>query len=97
MDYDTAISEILRTISDREWHAAYEFHVKYNLSALEIYNSILALGNMGLIERQGTEIRIREDLDERGLSIMNRLSKTSRPRRLYKYTPRPLTSKKNGV
>jgi predicted transcriptional regulator len=97
MNINTAISELLRTILDKEWHAAYEMHNRFRLSALEIYEAIAVLQQLGIVERQGTNVRLSERLEERHLSIMNRLSKTYRPPQLEVYIPKPLTTRNNQV
>gem|GEM_PF-5086697 len=97
MDGNIAASELLRTIFDRQWHELYEVHARYRLSPIEIYEAVTLLQRMGIIEQRGTQIRICEDLDEQRLSIMNRLSKTSRPAQLDSYVATPLTFSKKRV
>lgn len=97
MNMHTAVSEILRTILDKKWHAAYEVHRRFRLSAFEIYEGIAVLQDLGILERRGSDIRLNEKLDERHLSIMNRLSKTHRPSQLEIYTSKTLTARNNRV
>lgn len=97
MNMHTAISEILRTILDKKWHTAYEVHRRFRLSAFEIYEAIMVLQDLGIVERRGTDVRLNEKLDDRHLSIMNRLSKTHRPSQLEIYTPNTLTVRNNRV
>lgn len=87
MNYETPISEILRILLDRNWHSLYEIHVRFRLSPIEIYEAVIVLQRIGIIEWTNTNIRIKENLNEKKLSIMNRLSKTTRPSKLNTYTP----------
>lgn len=97
MNMHTAISELLRTILDKKWHPVYEMNCRFRLSAIEIYEAVVVLQELGIVERQGTEVRLNEKLDERHLSMMNRLSKTHRPSQLDVYTAKSLTTRNNRV
>jgi hypothetical protein len=98
MNLDTAVSEILRTIFDRAWHPIYEMHTKFRLSSFEIYESVVVLEELGIVERRDMDIRLSVNLNDRHLSIMNKLSKTYRPEKLNVYRPeKPLTTRNNRV
>lgn len=86
MNLETPISELLRVICDREWHDIYELHERFKLSSVEIYASMSILKLIGIIEQKETNIRLKELLNDKELSIMNRLSKTYRPSVLKTYT-----------
>jgi hypothetical protein len=87
MSYRTAISELLKIIDDKGWHSLYEAHTRFRLSPIEIYEAVITLQKIGIVERRDTTFRIQEDLDERKLSIMNRLYKSPRPSQLNNYDP----------
>jgi len=72
-------------------------HIRYRLSAIEIYEAVAVLQRLGIVERRNIDVRICENLDELKLSIMNRLSKTSRPPQLDQYAARSLTNRKKQV
>ncbi|MGB6241743.1 MAG: hypothetical protein WBF69_04600 [Castellaniella sp.] len=88
MKYRTAISELLKIIDDRQWHSLYEAHSRFRLSPIEIYEAVIALQKIGIVERQDTKYRIQENLDEKKLSIMNQLYKSTRPSQLKNYNPK---------
>lgn len=96
MNLPTATAEILRILSDDEWHSMYEPHAKYRLSPLEIYASVTTLIQLKLVERRENEIRLVVNMEPRNLSIMNRLLKTRRPVALGVYD-RTLTKGKISV
>lgn len=83
----TAIVELLRVVNNRKWHSLYEAHLTFHLSPIEIFDAVTALQEMGIVERCGIEFRIRENLDEYRLSVMNRLYKSRAPQELKKFYP----------
>jgi hypothetical protein len=97
MSNHTIVSEFLRVIFDRKWHALYEMHVRFHMNAIEIYDAASILQGLNIIERRGMEVRICASLNEQQLSIINRMLKTARPSKLDAFSPNPLTRRKKSV
>ena len=53
MNTATTMSEFLRVILDRKWHALYEMHTRFRMSAIEIYNAAAVLQRLNIIEHTG--------------------------------------------
>jgi len=81
----TALREFIEIIKDREWHDLYEFHDAFRLSAAEIFSATAELLRFEIIIKSGHRIRLSDNLQNKQLSIINRLQKTKRPKALDQY------------
>lgn len=94
---NSVVSEFLRILFDKKWHALYEMHAHFKLNAAEIHDTLILLQKLNLIERREMDVRILENLDEQKLSIINRLMKRNRPEKLDLIPQNLLTKRKKRV
>lgn len=87
------IGEFVSVLADREWHEIYEVHRKYRAQPLEIHESLAFLESNAIIERDGTRVRLSEELNNSHMFLLNRIRRKSRLD-LKRYTPQTLTNAK---
>ncbi|MGF1758312.1 hypothetical protein L4D76_10270 [Photobacterium sagamiensis] len=78
-EHKIAVKLIFNDLLDMKYHDLYDFHVKYRFSIGTIYNAVTFLLDNDLIIKRKESIMIAEQIDNQKLSIINRLSKTSKP------------------
>ncbi|MRV73565.1 hypothetical protein GJ700_17775 [Duganella sp. FT92W] len=97
MSTNNVVFEFLRVLFDKEWHELYEMHTRFRLNAVEIHDALTVLHKLEIIERRDMEVRISANLTEQHFSIINKLSKTTRPVKLAEVPPELLTRRKKRV
>lgn len=92
-----ALREFMCILKDRNWHELYEFHEKYHLAPVLIFNSLETLLMMEIIIRDGKKIRLSETLDNKQLAMINQFQKTKRPEILNSFERKFLPSWQHRV
>lgn len=73
---------ILKVILDRKDHDFYEFHQKYRISPFLILRSFQYLERSGIANISENSVSMKDNVSNKAVCIMNKLSKTSRPEKL---------------
>lgn len=78
-DERIAIKLIFNTISDKHEHDLYEFHTKYRLSPSYITTAVSFLIEHNIATISEQKISLNNDIDNKKISIINRIYKTDKP------------------
>lgn len=79
--YERIVSrELVRVVSDRQWHNIYELHDKYRVSPESAFKVVSLFLSMGILEKRGAMIRLSSDLSDAQMAALNSLCKTRRPK-----------------
>lgn len=78
-DEKIATNVIFNCLLDKKKHDLYEFHRKYRLSPLLVIKAIDFLHEHKMIHRDNGVINISENISNKNIAIMNRLSKVEKP------------------
>ncbi len=82
-DKKIAIKLIFNMLLDKKEHELYEFHYEKRLLPLIIFQAINFLEKHEIIRINGDNVILRENLSNEKIAIINRISKTFRPEKLY--------------
>lgn len=83
---DTPIAEMLRLLLNRKWRELYDFHQIHRLSPIELFQALERLTSLGIVQIDGSRVRLMPTLDECQASLINKLMKTRRPAKLMQFT-----------
>ena len=56
---NTAIAEIFRHLSDKEWHTIFSIHERFRLNPLELFENIEYFKSLNLIEENDSQLRLK--------------------------------------